>query len=116
MQVPRNSASGHSSRRSAVAPPRDATPSLGIASYTGAVGYSVRIARAELKEKFEGSLIWRRLQALKHLRPVLFEGIGTATAGLLAQVAVFKAVDNHAAGTGIQTPDFYAFCYGFLMD
>lgn len=72
-------------------------------------GVTLRIARPELKEKFQGCLIRSCLQAFEDFRPVGFERIGADAAGLVVKVSPFDVINDYTAGTGILAPDFHAF-------
>ena len=69
---------------------------------------SVGIARSELDEKLERGLIRLRLQALNHLRPVVFEEIRASSARFVGQTAVVEVLDDDATDASIPPPSFHA--------
>jgi hypothetical protein len=75
----------------------------------------LRIARAELDEKFLSRLVRLRLQALQHLCPVCPKGIEAATTRLVVEVAPLDVVDYQPAGTSVLAPDLHTFGQGFQL-
>ena len=69
-----------------------------------------RVTCLKFDEEFLRCLIWPLLQALKHLRPMIYEPLraGAASARFFADAAVFERADYDTSSARIRTPDLHA--------
>ena len=48
-------------------------------------------------------------QAFKHLRPVRFRRVGTASTTFVVEIAPYDVIDDYTASMGVLAPDCHAF-------